>query len=86
MKKVNKMKKQVYEEHHLRSIIKAITWRITGTLDTMIISFIITGHLKWAITIGFVELFTKMILYYIHERIWNKIKAGKKIKEIEYNI
>lgn len=52
----------------------------------MIISFIITGHLKWAITIGFVELFTKMILYYIHERIWNKIKAGKKIKEIEYNI
>lgn len=80
------MKKQVYEEHHLRSIIKAITWRITGTLDTMIISFIITGHLKWAITIGFVELFTKMILYYIHERIWNKIKAGKKIKEIEYNI
>jgi uncharacterized membrane protein len=80
------MKKHVYEEHHLRSIIKAITWRVLGTLDTMIISFIITGKLKWAITIGFVELFTKMFLYYIHERIWNKIKIGKKVKEIEYNI
>lgn len=80
------MKKQIYEEHHLRSIIKAITWRITGTLDTIIISFIITGKLNWAITIGFVELFTKMFLYYLHERIWNKIKTGKKVKEIEYHI
>lgn len=80
------MKKTIHDEHHLRSLFKAITWRITGTIDTMIISFLITGKLKWAISIGLVEVFTKMILYYFHERVWNRIKLGKKSKEIEYNI
>lgn len=80
------MKKIIHDEHHLRSLVKAVTWRITGTLDTMIISFLITGKLKWAISIGLVEVFTKMFLYYLHERLWNRIKLGKKTKEIEYNI
>lgn len=80
------MKKIIHDEHHYRSLIKAITWRLTGTLDTMIISFLITGKLKWAISIGLVEVFTKMILYYLHERAWNKIKLGKKTTEVEYNI
>jgi len=39
---------------------------VDGTLDTMVISFLITGRLKWAISIGFVELFTKTVLYYLH--------------------
>jgi len=80
------MKKWIQEEHRLRSVIKAFTWRLTGTLDTMIISFLITGRLKWAISIGFVELFTKTVLYYLHERVWNRITLGKKFKEIEYQI
>lgn len=80
------MSKKIYQEHHLRSIVKAITWRITGTLDTLLISFIITGKLEWAIKIGFVELFTTMMLYYLHKRIRDKIKTGKGAKEIEYNI
>ena len=74
-------------EKSYRSLLKAISWRITGTLDTMIISFIITGNLKIAASIGFIEVFTKMIFYYLHERIWNKIKLGKESKsEPEYNI
>lgn len=67
-------------DKHYRSLIKAISWRLTGSVDTMIISFLITGRLKWALTISGVELFTKVGLYYLHERIWDKISIGR-IKE-----
>lgn len=74
------------DKHH-RSIVKAISWRVTGTFDTMIISYIITGSLKFAASIGLVEVFTKMALYYFHERIWNKIKFGRDdVNPPEYNI
>lgn len=53
-----------------RHILKTITWRIVGTLDTMILSWIITGSLKIGMAIGGVEVITKMILYYFHERAW----------------
>lgn len=66
------------KEGHLRSIIKSISWRIVGTFDTIVLSYIITGQLKMAITIGGVELLTKILFYYLHERIWDKIKWGKK--------
>ena len=64
-------------EDPMRSIAKSISWRIIGTVDTIIISWIITGTLTVAMSIGIVELFTKMILYFFHERIWNTIKWGK---------
>ena len=70
-----------------RSIVKAISWRAVGTIDTILISFIIVGNLKFAVSIGGVELFTKMGLYFMHERLWNKISFGKvKEKPIEYEI
>ena len=53
-----------------RHLLKTITWRIIGTLDTMILSWIITGNWKWGVAIGGVELITKMVLYYLHERAW----------------
>lgn len=65
------------KDNHKRSFIKGISWRITGTVDTMIISFIITGYFPAAIKIGTVEMVTKLILYYIHERIWILIKWGR---------
>lgn len=64
-------------DHHHRSLIKAVSWRVTGTMDTLLISFLITGKLKWALSISGVELFTKIGLYYIHERIWNKLSFGR---------
>ncbi|SDE42353.1 DUF2061 domain-containing protein [Cellulophaga baltica] len=64
-------------EKPLRSIIKSISWRIIGTIDTMIISWLVTGELKLALSIGVVELFTKMLLYFFHERIWNSISWGR---------
>lgn len=65
------------QEKAYRSVVKTISWRAVGTLDTMIISYVITGSLKMAASIGSIELFTKMILYYFHERAWNKISLGK---------
>lgn len=53
-----------------RHIAKTITWRVIGTLDTLIISWVITGKLETGLKIGIAELITKMILYYAHERIW----------------
>ncbi len=60
-----------------RSIAKALSWRITGTLDTILISYLITGRVQMALTIGIVELFTKCSLYVLHERIWNRITFGR---------
>lgn len=64
-------------ESHFRSIIKGISWRIVGTIDTMIISFFLTGHLAMAVKIGFTEVITKVALYYLHERIWLYFLKGK---------
>jgi len=53
-----------------RHALKTITWRIIGTLDTFLLSWLITGSLKIGATIGGIEIITKMVLYYFHERIW----------------
>jgi uncharacterized membrane protein len=65
------------KDKHWRSVAKAVSWRVTGTVDTIVISWLITRHLTVALSIGFVEVFTKMFLYYLHERVWNKVKAGR---------
>ncbi len=79
--------KQKIIENHTRSLVKAISWRITGTLDTVLWAFIITGKLKWALSIGLVELVSKIFLYYFHEQLWNKISFGKKnVPQDDFNI
>ena len=63
-----------------RHIAKTISWRIIGTLDTMILSSIITGSWTIGLTIGGIEVITKMFLYFLHERAWYKFsKFGLKI-------
>jgi uncharacterized membrane protein len=62
-----------------RSFVKALTWRTTGTLDTFIISLLITKKPFIAASIASVEVLTKIVLYYFHERIWNKIQWGRTI-------
>lgn len=74
-------------EKAYRSVVKTISWRALGTIDTVIISYFITGNLKMAASIGSIELVTKMILYYFHERAWNKIPLGRvKPPENDYQI
>ena len=74
------------EEKHYRSLVKAVSWRLTGTVDTIIISFLVTGQVKWALSIGFVELFTKVFLYYVHERVWNGLAFGKVESRDDFDI
>jgi uncharacterized membrane protein len=57
-----------------KSIVKSISWRVLGTIDTIVISWILTGKLTLALSIGSIEIFTKLFLYYAHERIWNLVK------------
>lgn len=55
-----------------RHILKTLTWRVIGTIDTIVLSWIITGSLTLGFSIGGVEVITKMVLYYLHERAWYK--------------
>jgi len=75
------------KEKNYRSLLKSVSWRITGSIDTFIVSWFITGKVAFAISISGVEVFTKIGLYYFHERLWDKIKIGR-IKDIdpEYEI
>lgn len=68
-------------EKPYRSVVKAISWRTVGTLDTIIVSYFVTGNLIMAASIGSIEVITKMALYYFHERAWNKLSFGK-VKEV----
>ena len=60
-----------------RHLVKTITWRIIGTIDTIILGWIITGNFKLGLAIGSFEVLTKMVFYFAHERVWDKyIKYG----------
>lgn len=66
------------KETSLRSIVKTISWRLTGSGATFLISYLLTGNFMVAGTIATVQIISNTILYYFHERIWNKINWGKK--------
>jgi uncharacterized membrane protein len=61
-----------------RSALKAVTWRIIGTMDTFLLSWFITKEPVTAGAIASFEVLTKTILYYFHERGWNKVSWGRK--------
>ena len=61
----------------LRSLVKAVCWRLVGSIDTFILSLILTGNGKYAVSIASVEALTKIALYYGHERAWRRIRWGR---------
>ena len=62
---------------HSRHIAKAVSWRVIGSIDTIAIAWIITGSIQIGAAVGGVEIVTKTVLYYFHERVWYKwIKFG----------
>lgn len=65
-------------ESPLRSLAKAISWRVTGTLDTFLVSWLVTGQPLIASGIALTEIITKVLLFWGHERIWNTINFGRK--------
>ena len=79
-----------------RSIAKAVSWRVVGTLDTLLLSFVIlsflgsffgleeasgTDKMKTALSIALTEVATKMLLYYIHERLWSRVQWDRALDE-----
>jgi uncharacterized membrane protein len=74
------------QEKKYRSIVKTFSWRVIATLSTTIIAFLLTGELTVAVSIGAVEFFVKILLYYWHERFWNKLSFGRITKPLDYQI
>jgi len=69
--------RNMMKETHLRSFFKGITWRIIATVTTMTLVFIFTGDFVLTLGVGFFEVIAKLIFYYLHERVWNRIRWGK---------
>lgn len=71
------------DQSRKRHIAKSITWRVVGTIDTILLSWLISGSPLTGLKIGFTEVLTKMVLYYFHERVWFKINLTKDGKLLE---
>ncbi len=72
-------------ESHLRSIAKAVTWRVGGTVVTFLVAFMVTHKFELAAQIGALDTLVKIGAFYAHERIWNRLNFGKQ-KVAEYQI
>ncbi len=68
----------MFRESHLRSAIKAVSWRFWATVTTMLLVYLFTGTIEVALAIGGLEVVLKMLIFYLHERTWDKIRLGKK--------
>lgn len=64
-------------ESHPRSLVKAISWRLVGSLDTFMLSLFVTHNLVFAGSIASAETVTKILLYYFHERAWAAVPWGR---------
>ncbi len=69
----------MFSERKRRSLLKALSWRCLATLTTTLIVYIFTGKIVLAVSVGGVEALVKMVLYFVHERLWNRIPFGKNV-------
>lgn len=67
------------KETHARSLTKTISWRFIATLTTTVLVYIFTGSLTLSLGVGFFEVISKLIFYYLHERAWDGISWGKTV-------
>jgi uncharacterized membrane protein len=68
---------KTFQDSKIRSLLKGISWRIIGTIDTFLLAWLFLGEVKLAAPIAITEVFTKILLYFVHERIWNQIIWGR---------
>lgn len=71
-------------ETHKRSIVKAITWRLIAVIITTTVVYLYTKEIVLSVSIGAIDTLIKLISYYLHERMWNRLKFGR--GKIEYHI
>ena len=60
-----------------RSLAKAVSWRATGSIDTFVLAYLFTGQAKVAAAISGTEIITKIALYFVHERLWQRLAPGR---------
>ena len=70
-------------ESHPRSFMKAISWRAVGSIDTFVLGMIFSGSAKVAGSIALTEVFTKIVLFYFHERGWSLIRWGHRADAVD---
>jgi uncharacterized membrane protein len=68
----------MFKDKPIRSLVKGVSWRMVGTIDTFFVSWLILGDIRLAAPIALTEVLTKVFLYFLHERLWNIIKWGRK--------
>ncbi len=68
---------KVAPDSHIRSLVKAVSWRVVGSLDTFLLALLFTGSGKFAVSIATAEALTKVVLFYLHERAWRKVRWGR---------
>ena len=86
IKSIDKVRNMyIIRDSHSRSIVKALSWRILATIITASVVLTITGKLRLAAEIGLIDTFIKLGIYYLHERIWNRVPYGQ-VKPPEYTI
>lgn len=66
-----------FKESTTRSIIKTISWRLVATATTFLLVYLFTDEVQIALTVGLIEVFLKMLIYFFHERLWDNIKFGR---------
>jgi adenylylsulfate kinase len=68
----------MFRETHARSVAKALSWRVTGTLATTALVFVFTRRLTLSVVVGGLEFISKVGMYWLHERVWDRLSFGKK--------
>jgi len=73
----------MFRETTLRSVIKTISWRFCATLTTILIVYFFTKQIALSITVGGIEVILKLLVYYMHERVWNRVEFGRIYEELK---
>jgi adenylylsulfate kinase len=71
----------MYQDSHTRSVAKAISWRVLGTIATSLLVFAFTRKWSISLAVGGVEFVSKIGLYWLHERVWDRVPHGKRGNE-----
>ena len=67
----------LHSTSRVRSGLKALTWRIVATITTVSIVYILTGQLELTAVVGFYDVVLKLMFFFLHERVWNRIQYGR---------
>ena len=71
------MMNEMQKESGVRSLLKAVSWRVIATITTILIVLLISGDIGSALAIGGIEFFAKFLVYYLHERLWQIVPRGR---------